>query len=712
MEVIREEGVVQEALRLAAVLAGHNRAYYQESAPTVSDAEYDALKSELKGLVEGHPWLGDLSSVEEALGVGDDRTRGFRKVLHSVPMLSLDNGYSYDEVRDFVAGIVAEYPGCGFCVELKFDGVAIAVHYDGGRFVRAVTRGDGRQGDDVTENVRALGCIPLELVGSGFPSRVEVRGELYMPYVSFEALNALAEEGGEASGYRAFVNPRNAASGTLKLLPRVRVGRGTDGEALGMAEYRARRELDAELARRGLRASLYHLVGGEELVGTHAGALELMRGWGLPVDGHFEECMDAESVIGVIDRWGGERAGVGFDTDGAVIKVNDLEVRGALGSTARAPRWALAYKYPAERSETVLEDVIFQVGRTGAVTPVACLSPVYVSGVTVRRATLHNSDYLSELDLHYGDRVQVERAGEVIPKVLGVVPGSRGEGAERVSYPVVCPECGTHLVREPGQARIYCPNRLGCGPQLVGSLVHFCSRDAMNIVGLGSRRAEQLYELGFVRTLLDLYRIDFEALQEELFPGRAGLNRSLENLRDAIAGSRSMDPYRVLYGLGIAGVGVEVSRVLVAALGSLRAVGDADLERLAGVEGIGPVIAGAVYDFFRAEGNADLLDRMAGVGLPVDELVASGAGDVGSGAEGGGVLSGESVVVTGSVAGMTRGEVQQFVERHGGRAQGSVSGATTLLVVGDKPGGSKVRAAQERGIRIETWEEFRARIGA
>lgn len=651
--------------------------YYGQSESPVADGAYDALVRELHELEAQYPELRLADSPTQR--VGDDRTRGFRKVRHAIPMQSLDNTYSYQELREFDRRVREGLDGAEptYIAELKYDGVALAVIYRNGELVQAVTRGNGVEGDDVTANARTIAVLPRRLGGTGWPNEVELRGEVFMPRAVFRELNEEAER----LGRPPLANPRNAASGSLKL---------KDSE-----QVRARR----------LDCRLYYVLHTPQLANTHYEALQLARSWGLPISDYEAVCGGIDEVVAQIEQMADRRADLPFDTDGIVVKVNDFEEQRQLGSTAKSPRWAIAYKYPAREVYTRLLGVDFQVGRTGTVSPVAHLEPIAVGGSTVARATLHNEDQIARLGLMIGDMVGVIKAGEVIPRINGYELSMRPADARPIVYPTHCPACGTPLRRDEGEARWYCPNALGCPAQVEGAIVHFASKNALNIVALGEATVQKLHQAALVTSIPDLYGLT----PEQLYPsaqnptGIEGFaRRSAVALVEAIEQSRRTTLARFLFGLGIPGVGVKTAQDLAAALRTLEAVQQATVEQLATIEGIGEQMAQAIVEFFTNAQSSGVVRRLVEIGfdLRVDEVAQLGRG-----------LEGMKVVVTGTLTGLGRSEAQELIRAHGGVAQSSVTGQTTHLVLGAKPGRDKVEKAEKLGIPMLTEEEFYRLVG-
>ena len=651
---------------LRRTLEQHNYQYYVENNPTISDYEFDLMMRELQDLEAAHPEYDDPNSPTRR--VGSDLTSEFRTVKHRFPMLSLGNTYSLDELREFIDRIEREEGAVEYVCELKFDGTAISLTYRDGRLERAVTRGDGEQGDEVTANVRTIRSVPLLLQGEGWPSLFEIRGEVLMPYASFEKINREREEAGE----QPFANPRNAAAGTLK------------------------QQASAVVARRGLDCTLYQLAGDEVQELSHWASLEAARRWGFKISDDARLCRSWSEIEAYITEWDERRKSLPFPTDGVVIKVNDAAVRRRLGFTAKAPKWAVAYKFKAEQALTRLNEISFQVGRTGAITPVANLEPVQLAGTTVKRATLHNAEQIALLDIREGDMVYVEKGGEIIPKITGVELKERKADSEPFHYIEVCPECGTPLVRYEGEAKHYCPNQSGCRVQIVGRILHFIRRKAMDIEGLGDETVELLFDNGLVRDIADLY--DLQAVQLASLP-RLG-EKSAENIIRSIRLSKQVPFQRLLFGLGIRFVGETTAKQLVEEFRSMDRLMTATREELLATEEVGEKIADSILEYMVDEKNRTLIERLrrAGLQFEAEERALSSE-----------ALSGKSFVVSGKFT-ISRDELKQLIESHGGRNVAAVSGNVDYLVAGDKMGPEKRKKAEKLGVRIISEEEFMALI--
>lgn len=651
-------------------LEKHNHAYYVLSTPTISDREYDKKMHQLQRLEAEHPELADPASPTQR--VGSDLTEGFAQVMHRYPMLSLGNTYSEDDVREFYER-VARTLGEPFEVvaELKFDGTSISLIYEQGRLTEAVTRGDGVRGDDVTANVRTIRSIPLRLRGEGWPERLEMRGEVLLPWPEFERINRERE----AQEEPLFANPRNAASGTLKLQnPRI-------------------------VASRRLDAYLYYMLGEVLPADNHYDNMQAARAWGLKTSDAMCLCHSLDEIMAYITRWDTERHRLPVATDGIVLKVNALRQQRALGSTAKSPRWAIAYKFQAERAETRLVSVAYQVGRTGVVTPVANLEPVLLAGTTVRRATLHNASIMSGLNLHLGCRVYVEKGGEIIPKIVGV-DRSEAAASEPIAFVSRCPECNTPLVRVEGEAAHYCPNEWGCPPQVKGRIVHFVSRRAMNI-NIGPETVEALYDAGLVRNAADLYAVsEADLLRLDRFA-----DKSARNYCDSLEASKQVPYARVLFGLGIRGVGESVAARLALAYPSIDTLMQAPAEELVETDEIGEKIARSVIGFFADERNRTMVERLRAYDL---QMALRESDTVGARSD---VLKGLTLVISGTFAHHSRDEYKAMIERHGGKNASAISGKTDYLLAGENMGPAKRSKAEKLGVKLINEDEFLKLIG-
>jgi len=647
----------------------HNILYYVKNSPEISDYEYDQKMTELIRLEALYPEFYDSNSP--SVRVGSDLSQEFKQVRHKYPMLSLGNSYSIGELRDFVERVyrlAGTHPA--FVCELKFDGTAISLSYENGLLASGVTRGDGEVGDDITQNIKTLRSIPLRLIGN-YPAQLEVRGEIYMPRKGFEELNRMREEIGE----QPFANPRNAAAGSLKL------------------------QNSAQVAKRPLECFLYQFISDDLPYQTHAELLKAASEWGLRVSPHYVRCTSFEEIEAYITHWDTERRKLPFDIDGVVIKVDDMQLREELGFTAKSPRWAIAYKFKPEEAYTRLNSVDFQVGRTGVVTPVANLDPVLLAGTTVKRASLHNADIIESLDLHIGDMVSVEKGGEIIPKITGVDKSKRTEEHEKVRFITACPECGTPLVREEGEAAHICPNRASCPPQIKGRIEHFISRQAMDISGLGSETIALLYDKGLIKNVADLYRLK----ESDIAPLEGLGERSAANIISGIEASKQIPFSRVLFALGIRFVGETVAKKLASSLRSMDRIMNASFEELLAVDEIGQKIAASIKAYFADEANVRLVEDLRFFGLKMEE-VESGNIAVSD------TLNGLSFVVSG-VFSISRDELKGLIEVHGGKNLSSVTGKTDYLVAGDNMGPAKLEKAQKLGVKIISEQDFMKMIG-
>ena len=660
-------GTLEHILDLRRQLNEHNRKYYVDNAPDISDFEFDRLMRELQDLEAAHPEYADPNSP--TMRVGSDITAEFRSVRHRFPMLSLGNTYSLDELHEFIGRVEKEVGQTEFVCELKFDGTAISLTYEHGKLLRAVTRGDGTQGDDVTANVRTIRSVPLELSGSDYPDLFEIRGEILMPYASFDRLNAEREANGEA----LFANPRNAAAGTLK------------------------QQSSAVVARRGLDCTLYQLAGDKLPYQSHWENLQKAREWGFRISDKMRICRSVGQIDEYISYWDEARKQLPFPTDGVVVKVNRYDDRRALGSTAKAPRWAVAYKFKAEQALTELLSVDFQVGRTGAVTPVANLAPVQLAGTTVKRATLHNAEQIAALDIRIGDWVYVEKGGEIIPKITGVELSKRPAGSRPFEYISECPVCGTPLVRYEGEAKHYCPNQNRCEPQILGRIVHFIRRKAMDIDGLGEETVELLYRNGLIRNAADLY--DLRPDQLACLP-RLG-EKSADNIIESIRRSKEVPFARLLFALGIRFVGETTAKYLASHFGSMDAVMGASREELVEAEEVGPKVADGIVEYFADEANRTMVERLRQAGLKFAAETAVLRSDA---------LAGKSFVISGKFSGHSRDELKELIEQHGGRNLAAVSGNVDYIVAGENMGPAKLRKAEKLGIPLLSEEEFIAML--
>ena len=685
----------QRVAELTQLIDRYNYEYYMNDKSLVSDFEFDALLRELIDLESQYPELSLPTSPTRR--VGGEVNKTFRQVAHRLPMLSLGNTYSIEEIEEFEARTRKLLDGIPFTYtcELKYDGVAIGLTYRRGELVQAVTRGNGTVGDDITSNARTIPTIPLKLRGH-FPADFEARGEVVYPFEAFEAMNRQRE----ADGDEPFANPRNAASGSLKL------------------------QNSAECAKRKLMFCMYFMMfpaGGEALdsqFGTHFGRLEAAKQMGFKVQPYIRECKDITEIKAFIDHWDTARWQLPFGIDGVVIKVNQTDLWDRLGMTAKSPRWAIAYKFKAERVSTPLKEVTYQVGRTGVVTPVANMQPVWLGGTTVKRATLNNADFMAKLDIREGDYLLVEKGGEIIPKIVGVDLDQRKPGARPIAYTQVCPVCGTPLVRAEGEAGFYCPNQDGCQPQLLGHLEHFVSRKAMDIDSLGSERLKMLYDAGLVHNVADLYDLRRDQLvglesttlvrnqesalgiddaEAKALPRSATIQeKGADNILKALEASKQVPFERVLFALGIRYVGEVGAKKLARYFGNIDALMAANVMELAMVEDVGEVTAVAIFDYFNNPQHRLIVQRLKTAGLQmevVDNRISN-------------VLEGMTIVVSGTFDHFSREEIKTSIEQHGGKASGSISGKTTYLLAGAKVGPEKLKKAEKLGVPLLTEEEY------
>lgn len=644
----------------------HNHNYYVLSQPTISDFEFDMLLKELQDLEEQHPEFFDPLSPTQR--VGNDINKQFAQVKHIYPMLSLSNTYNEGEVSEFYQRVAKNLnePFELVC-ELKYDGTSVSLIYEKGVLIRAVTRGDGVQGDDITENVKTIRSIPLRLKGNDFPEKFELRGEILMPWKVFEQLNNEREQQGE----QLFANPRNAASGTIKL------------------------QNSAEVSRRKLDAYLYYFLGEKLPSDGHFENLQQLRKWGFKISDAIEKCQTIEQVFDFLKKWDEERKNLPVATDGVVIKVNSLKQQKALGFTAKSPRWAIAYKFQAEKAYTRLNSVSYQVGRTGTITPVANLEPVQLSGTIVKRASLHNADIIESLDLHIGDMVFVEKGGEIIPKITAVDKEARILIGEKISFIKNCPECGAKLVRFDGEAAHYCPNETHCPPQQKGKIEHFVSRKAMNIEGLGTETIALLYENNLLKTIADIYKLkvpDLARLE------RLGAKSAL-NIKHSCEKSRNIPFERVLFALGIRFVGETTAKKIAFAFHNIDKIIAAKEEELLEIDEVGIRIAQSVVNYFQQEENLQIVEQLRSYGLQMSlsEEKLSERTDK---------LAGLSIVISGTFSQHNREEYKELIEKNGGKNVGSVSAKTNFILAGENMGPSKLEKAQKLGVKIINEEDF------
>lgn len=661
----------QRIIDLRAELNRHNHLYYVENAPEISDQEFDRLMHELMDLEARHPEMYDPDSPSQR--VGSDVSQEFRQVRHRYPMLSLANTYSRADVREFYDRVSAGLGGRKFqiCCELKFDGLSISLLYEHGRLVRAATRGDGEQGDDVTANVRTIRSIPLRLPEEDYPDVFEIRGEVLLPWKSFERLNAQRE----AEELPLFANPRNAASGTLKS------------------------KTSRVAALRGLDAYLYYLLGDNLPSDNHYDNLQKAASWGFKISKAMRLVSSLEEIYQYIDYWDEERHKLPVATDGIVLKVNSLAQQRELGYTSKTPRWAIAYKFQAERARTRLLKVTFQVGRTGAVTPVANMEPVLLSGTVVKRASLHNEDMIHKLDLHEGDYVYVEKAGEIIPQIVGVDENARSGDGRPIEFIRTCPECGAPLIRYEGEAAWYCTNTVTCPPQIKGRIEHFISHDAMNIDSIGPETVDALYQRGLIRDAADLYRLTVA----DLSGGGETREKSARKMLRGIDESRKVPFERVLYALGIRFVGKVSARNIARAMKSMDAIAGAPADVLSDIEGVGGVIAGSIHSYFADLRNRDFVARLRQAGLQMQ--VAAPTAPTGE------ALRDKVIVISGVFTHHSREEYKEIIEQQGGRNASSISRNTSFVLRGDNMGPAKLEKAQKLGIPLVSEDEFLRMIG-
>ena len=672
------DNTLQRITELRKELEKHNYLYYVQSQPVISDYDYDMLMKELEQLEKTHPQYADPNSPTQR--VGNDINLEFQQVAHKYPMLSLDNTYNEDELYDFDERVRKELSGSyRYICELKYDGASISLTYKNGALLRAVTRGDGVQGDDVTTNVRTIRSVPLKLHGTGWPEEFEIRGEVMMPHQVFDRLNAERTE----DGYPPFANPRNAASGTLKI------------------------QNSSMVAKRTLDCFLYYMLGDQLPSQSHYDNLQKAHEWGFKVLPYAAICNNMDEVIQFIDKWATERDQLPFDIDGVVIKVDNLAQQRQLGMRAKSPRWAVAYKFPAERVETRLSSISYQVGRTGAVTPVANLEPVRLAGTTVKRASLHNADQIQLLDIRVGDTVFVEKGGEIIPKVIGVNIEKRPADSVVTRFISSCPECNTPLMRNEGEAAWYCPNENGCPPQIKGRIEHFISRKAMNIDSLGEGKIEMLYDNGFLHDVADLYRLTYSQLLglEKVLTDEDGntkkisfREKTVEKILSGVEASKKVPFERTLYAIGIRYVGETIAKKLARYFKSIDALKNASLEDLVAVDEIGSRIAESVIDYFARPANNQIIENLKQAGLQFtiaeDEFKQKSE-----------ALKGKTIVVSG-VFSIPRDDIKKMVEEHGGKNSSSISSKTDYVLAGEKMGPEKLKKAEALGVPIISEDDF------
>lgn len=673
---MQKEQAIQRIHQLTEELNRHNYNYYVLDNPTISDFEFDMLMKELERLeVEFDYFLPD----SPARRVGGEPIKEFQQVQHRIPMLSLSNTYSKEELIDFDARIrKLTEDEFDYTCELKYDGSAISLQYKNGILHKAVTRGDGKTGDDVTSNVKTIASVPLRLFGEGWPDEFEMRGEVLLPYSSFNALNKARSEAGES----LFANPRNAASGSLKL------------------------QDPSEVAKRKLDCFIYAFSAETYPASTHYDTMRLAKTWGFNVPPYIARCKNLDEVFAFIEEWDQARNKLDFATDGVVIKVNQYNVQDKLGSTAKSPRWAVAYKFKAEQAHSKLLSIDFQVGRTGVVTPVANLEPVQLAGTTVKRASLHNEDIIRSLDVRIGDTVIVEKGGEIIPKIVGVDLAQRPADAKEFSFIENCPECGTKLERNEGEAAWFCPNAYHCPPQIKGAIIHFISRKAMNIEGIGEEKVEWFYDIGLIKNAADLYDLTYEqllGLQRELSDdGVTGRiisiqEKSATNILNGIENSKKVPFARVLYALGIRHVGETVAQKLAEAAGSIDALRRMNQLELMMIDDVGQKIADSILSWFNDQSNIDMLNRLKAAGLQMETEKAEQKGDQ---------LAGKTFVVSGVFANYSRDGIKETIKAYGGKIASSISAKTDYLLAGENMGPAKLAKAKQLGITIISEEDF------
>ena len=660
----------ERIIQLRRELHEHNYRYYVLNQPTIGDQDFDFMMHELQQLEAKHPEMADENSPTQR--VGSDLNTEFQQVEHKYPMLSLANTYNEQDVSDWYESVRKGLAGEEFevCCEMKYDGLSISLTYVDGRLTQAVTRGDGVRGDDVTANVKTIRAIPLVLPGKGYPKEFEIRGEILMPWAVFERLNKERQEAEEP----LFANPRNAASGTLKS------------------------QKSSLVASRQLDAYLYYLLGEDLPAEGHYENLEAARQWGFKISEGMRKVKTLEEIYDFINYWDTERKNLPVATDGIVLKVNSLRQQRSLGFTAKSPRWAIAYKFKAERVCTRLNEVTYQVGRTGAITPVANMDPVQLAGTTVKRATLNNEDFIKSFDLHIGDYVYVEKGGEIIPKIVGVDIEQRPIIAQPVRFIKRCPECGTPLVRYEGEAAWYCPNDTGCAPQIKGRIEHFISRRAMNIDSLGPETIDDYYRQGLIKNVADLYDIQVQQIN-----GDGSRTKSAQRIVNGIEASKQVPFERVVFALGIRFVGETSARLLARHFKNIDALMNAGLEELQEIEGIGEVMAKSIITYFHDNRNREIVERLRAYGL---QMALTGQQTATSDK-----LAGLSIVISGVFEHHSRDEYKAIIEQNGGKNVGSISGKTSFILAGENMGPSKLQKAEKLGIEIVNEDEFLERYG-
>lgn len=683
---MNKEEAKAKIAELSSIIENHNYNYYVLANPTISDYDFDMLLNELIALEQQFPEL--ILPDSPTQRVGGDITKEFQTVKHRYPMLSLSNSYNIEEVKEFISRIKKTIEEeVEFVCELKFDGISISLTYENGLFVKAVTRGDGTQGDDVTANVKTIRTIPLRLKGD-YPDFFEMRGEIIMPHSSFNAINAERDD----LGLQPFANPRNAAAGTIKL------------------------QDSKEVAKRKLDQYCYFMMMDEDkmIFKNHYESLMTAKEWGFNISKFMARCNNVEDIEDFINYWDKQRKELPFDIDGIVIKVNDFRQREILGFTSKSPRWAIAYKFKAEEARTKLLSVDFQVGRHGTITPVANLEPVQLAGTIVKRATLHNADFIEQLDLHYDDIVCVEKGGEIIPKITAVDLSQRKEYSEKVTFITKCPECGTSLVKADGETAWYCPNTLGCPPQIKGRIEHFISRKAMNIESLGEGKVEVLFDNNLIKDYSDLYDLTYEKLFgiektivvdeiNDITRKVSFKEKTANNIIEAIEKSKSVPFARVLFALGIKYVGETTAKLIAKSMGSIDNIINATVEELTEIEEVGEKIALSIKDFFADERNIHIISRLKNAGLQFEQEKKVASGNQ--------VLSGMNIVVSGVFSTMSRDEIKQLIEDLGGKNVSSISKKTTFVLAGEKMGPEKRKKAESLGIEIKSEDDFLKMLG-
>ncbi|MFI3295673.1 MAG: NAD-dependent DNA ligase LigA [Rikenellaceae bacterium] len=650
-------GILEQITKLRQELESHNYNYYILNSPTIDDRQFDQLMRQLEDLESQNPQFFDPSSPTQR--VGNDSTQGFERVAHRFGMYSLANTYSQGEVEAFMGRVQKEYQGeVEYCAELKFDGTAISLTYENGVLTRAVTRGDGTHGDDVTSNVRTIKSLALRLKGDNFPQLMEVRGEIYFGYDNFERLNVQRIDIGE----EPFANPRNAAAGTLKLLS------------------------PAEVSRRGLSVVCYGVQSEQLPCSSHYQTLQQLREWGLPTSKDAKKCRNLAEVLKFLAKWNKDREKLPYATDGAVIKVDNIELQRAMGFTAKSPRWAVAYKFKAETVSTRLLSIDYQVGRTGGITPVANLEPVFLSGTTIRRASLHNAEQIEQLDIRVEDIVWIEKGGEIIPKVTRVDKDQRTLWSVPVEYITHCPECQAPLVKLPDQAKHYCPNSEGCPPQIIGRIIHFVSRKAMYIDALGEETIQMLYNNGLIHNIADLY----DLRSEQLLPLERMAQKSVNNIIEGIEKSKSAPFAKVLFALGIRHVGENTAKKIVKAMPSIELIQKATPQELVEIEEVGEVIANSISGYFEKPENQKIIERLKENGVQFEAKQQTTLSES---------LKGMKIVISGTFSEISRDQLKVLIEKHAGINQSSVNKSTDILVAGEGIGPSKLEKAEKLGIK-------------